>query len=75
MSGDDISAGRLLDEALRFVGNAVVDVVPPDAQRHLLNAQREVLLAVAAIIDHNRDRGGGRDSQRRGGRPSRVELD
>jgi hypothetical protein len=67
---------NLLEDALRTIANALTDVVPADAQIHLLNAQRELLLAVAVIIEHNRARASGRPRPRGGAtRPSRVELD
>lgn len=67
---------NLLDEAFRLVGSAIADVVPAEAQVHLLNAQRELLLAIAVIIEHNRGRATGRGGRRRSPRkPSRVELD
>lgn len=73
--------GRLLEEA----GHILSEIVPPEAQTHLLNAQRELLLAVAITIEHNASRrvtkpratpkrsGAARKRQSR--RPSRVELD
>jgi hypothetical protein len=66
---------NLLDDALRLIGGAVTDVVPPEAQVHLLNAQRELLLAIAAIIEHNRARAAGRPRTPARTAPSRVELD
>ncbi|MFN2451494.1 MAG: hypothetical protein ABR541_03995 [Candidatus Dormibacteria bacterium] len=43
----------LVEDALRSVLGAVKDVVPMDAQLHLLAAQRELILAVAALIEHH----------------------
>jgi hypothetical protein len=34
------------------LGGAVRDVVPPEAQLHLLNAQRELLTAIVIIYEH-----------------------
>jgi len=34
------------------IGGLVRDVIPPDAQRHLLNAQRELLTALFLIYEH-----------------------
>jgi hypothetical protein len=81
---------RLVDDATRILGS-LGDLVPPEAQRHLLNAQRELLLAVAAMIDHHTQapptadaaatkapgRGGKRTrgDASRSRRPSRVELE
>jgi hypothetical protein len=54
--------------------------VPPEAQVHLLNAQRELLLAVSVTVQHHLDRR--RDSAgvdggpgRRSRRPVKVELE
>ena len=66
---------NMLDDALRMIGGAVSDVVPADAQVHLFNAQRELLLAIAVIIEHNRSRATGTPRKRAGSKPSRVELD
>ena len=73
---------RLVEEATRLVGTSFSDIVPPEAQGHLFNAQRELLLAVAATIEHNTSRGAPRTRRRQAGggkaqprRPSRVELD
>ena len=79
---------ELVDDAARTLGTSFSDIVPPEAQRHLLNAQRELLLAVAAMIEHHtREPRGGhtaaagrRGSEREAGtarsrRPSRVELE
>ena len=82
---------KLVDEASRMLGTSLGDLVPPEAQRHLLNAQRELLLAVAAMIEHHtqtapaaeppstESSGRGRKRTRgdagRSRRPSRVELE
>ncbi len=78
---------RLVDEASRILGTSFSDIIPPEAQRHLLIAQRELLLALAAMIEHHTQRpeeatepaAGGRKRSRSGTarsrRPSRVELE
>jgi hypothetical protein len=79
---------RLVEEASRIFGTSFSDIVPPEAQRHLLIAQRELLLALAAMIEHHTTRqpapstespSGGRRRSRSGTersrRPSRVELE
>ena len=72
--------GRILEEA----GHVFSEIVPPEAQTHLLNAQRELLLAVALTIEHNSTRRvtkprTTRAKQQRSKpaakRPSRVKLD
>jgi len=34
------------------LGSAVQDMIPPEAQHHLLNAQRELLTALFLIYEH-----------------------
>jgi hypothetical protein len=86
-----LDPAKLVDDAARLVGSSLGDLVPPAAQRHLLNAQRELLLAVAALIDHHMqsseeseapDEGAvGRSGKKtragtgRSRRPARVELE
>jgi hypothetical protein len=48
-----LDPAKLVDDAARLVGSSLGDLIPPAAQRHLLNAQRELLLAVAALIEHH----------------------
>jgi len=48
-----VCPARFVDDATRVLGTSLGDLVPPEAQRHLLNAQRELLLAVAAMIEHH----------------------
>ena len=77
---------RLVDEASRILGTSFGDLVPPEAQRHLLIAQRELLLALAAMIEHHTrqpapaeagapGRKRSRSGTERSRRPSRVELE
>ena len=78
---------RLVQNASQMLGVSLGDIVPPEAQRHLLNAQRELLLAVMVTIDHNTSRGARtattttarrRSAKRKSPsrhRPSRVELE
>ena len=77
MSGrHDDPPPNLLEEALRKLSGVMTDVVPSEAQGHLLNAQRELLRAVAVIVDHNRQRATGDPGRTRSTRrPSRVQLD
>jgi hypothetical protein len=86
-----VCPARLVDDATRILGTSLGDLVPPEAQRHLLNAQRELLLAVAAMIEHHtqtapaserstkgtRGSGGKRTRKETGRsrRPSPVELE
>jgi hypothetical protein len=75
-------AARLADDIGRRLGLVLGDVVPPEAQKHLLNAQRELLLAIVVTVEHNASRGqptkpGSKRRTRKSAspRPSRVELD
>ena len=82
-----VCPSRLVEEASKILGTSFSDIVPPEAQRHLLIAQRELLLAVAAMIEHHTSHpapstespSGGRRRSRSGTersrRPSRVELE
>jgi len=61
------------------IGALLKDVVPPDAQHHLLNAQRELLTALLLIYEHQ---SGARRSaprkkvaQSRSRRVSRIKID
>ncbi|HEX6539342.1 MAG TPA: hypothetical protein VF155_09200 [Candidatus Dormibacteraeota bacterium] len=78
---------RLAQSASQLLGQSLSELVPPEAQRHLLNAQRELLLAAMVTIEHNTSRGRAAPAPRarkrgtaakrapRTRRPSRVELD
>ena len=78
---DDGHAPKLLSDAARLLANSLGELVPPEAQLHLLNAQRELLLAIAVIIEHNSGRTPRRPRTRKTSRtpatrrPKRVELD
>jgi hypothetical protein len=45
----------VLQEAAYRVGGLVREFVPPEAQLHLLNAQRELLTALILIYEHQAD--------------------
>jgi hypothetical protein len=65
---------RLLGEAGQLLGSTVDELLPPDAQIHLLNAQRELLLAVKVTVEHHmRHREAADPAERR--RPVRVEIE
>jgi hypothetical protein len=78
---EDGHAPKLLSDAARLLANSLGELVPPEAQLHLLNAQRELLLAIAVIIEHNSGRSPRRPRARKPAstpasrRPKRVELD
>ena len=72
---------KVLSDAARLLAGSVTELVPVEAQQHLLNAQRELLLAIALIIEHNAGRTPRNPRARRPARtpatrrPKRVELD
>jgi hypothetical protein len=77
-----VCPARWFGEAGQLLTSSLNEMVPPEAQRHLMTAQRELLLAVALTIEHNAARASGnpRPSRQRGAktkrrRPSRVELE
>jgi hypothetical protein len=68
----------VLEEAGRQLGK----LVPPEAVSHFLNAQREVVLGITALLEHGNPpastRAGGRrapTTQVRSRRPRRVIVD
>jgi len=78
-----VCPARLAEEAGHVLGMTLSDVVPPDAQAHLLNAQRELLLALIITVEHNASRvrrqpakgGRKRGSASTARRPKRVAID
>ena len=76
-----MSPPKVLSDAVRLLAEYIGEVVPPEAQLHLLNAQRELLLALAVIIEHNSGRTPRRPRARKAAtkpasrRPKRVQLD
>jgi len=77
----DAGVNKVLSDAARLLASSLGELVPPEAQLHLLNAQRELLLAIAVIIEHNsgrtprRPRARASKSKATARRPKRVELD
>jgi hypothetical protein len=66
---------RLLGDAGHLMGSTVNELLPPDAQIHLLNAQRELLVAVKLTVEHHRRN---REAAADGGarrRPVKVEIE
>lgn len=52
----DSGLEHILDETARLISTSIAEVVPPEAQIHLLRAQRELLMAVSLTIEHNAQR-------------------
>ena len=68
MSRDGERAIELINELATRVGNILSDMVPPSAQVHLLNAQRELITALVLIYEHRVTTG----ANPRSGRPGRT---
>jgi len=47
-----VCPARLAEEAGHVLGVTLSDVVPPEAQVHLLNAQRELITALMLIYEN-----------------------
>ena len=52
MSRDGERLIELVSELGTRMGNLLTDMVPPSAQVHLLNAQRELITALVLIYEH-----------------------
>jgi hypothetical protein len=70
MSRDGERVIELVSELASRMGNLVQDMVPPSAQVHLLNAQRELITALVLIYENrvSGDTGGARRRTASGGR-------
>lgn len=66
MSRDGERAIELVNELATRVGNLLSDMVPPSAQVHLLNAQRELITALVLIYENRVTTGSGARSRRSG---------
>ncbi len=69
--------GRFASEAAQLAGSAFGELVPPEAQVHLLNAQRELFMALKVTIEHHarREQADERAARRESRRPVKVELE
>jgi hypothetical protein len=75
MSRDGERVIELASELASRMGNLLQDMVPPSAQVHLLNAQRELITALVLIYEHRvtgEGRGGQAGSRRSAGGSRRV---
>jgi hypothetical protein len=78
-----VDPGKIIADVMQLLASVLGEFVPTEAQLHLLNAQRELLLALAVIIEHNSTRTPRQPRGRRRApkattttrRPKRVELD
>jgi hypothetical protein len=71
MSRDGERVIELVNELATRAGNLLSDMVPPSAQVHLLNAQRELITALVLIYENRVTTGSGSRS-RRGGASGRT---
>lgn len=69
--------GRIATEAAQLAGSAFNELIPPEAQVHLVNAQRELILALTATIEHHarRTQSEERRARREARRPVKIEVD
>jgi hypothetical protein len=68
--------GRFAAEAAQVAGSAFGELVPPEAQVHLLNAQRELFMALKVTIEHHarREQAEEKRARRESRRPVKVEV-
>jgi hypothetical protein len=68
--------GRFAAEAAQVAGSAFGELVPPEAQVHLLNAQRELFMALKVTIEHHarREQAEEKRARRESRRPGKVEV-
>jgi hypothetical protein len=69
--------GRIATDAAQLAGSAFGELVPPEAQVHLINAQRELFLALKVTIEHHarHSQADEKRARRESRRPVRVELE
>ena len=72
MSRDGERVIELINELGSRVGNVLSDMVPPAAQVHLLNAQRELITALVLIYEHRVTTGSDERPRRRAAGAKRV---
>jgi hypothetical protein len=64
-------AARLLQEGVARAASELGELVPQESRAHLLKAQRELLLAAAAAVEHRRRHQGSPARHR----PHKIVLD
>jgi hypothetical protein len=69
--------GRIAAEAAHLAGTAFSELIPPEAQAHLIKAQAELYLAVKATIEHHARHVQSEERRARRGsrRPVKIEVD
>ena len=66
---------RVLGDAGELLGSAVNELVPPEAQVHLINAQRELLLAMTLTLEHHLRHTKAAQERARRRRPAKVDIE
>jgi hypothetical protein len=69
--------GRIASEAAQLAGTAFSELIPPEAQAHLIKAQAELFLAVKVTIEHHARhvQTEERRARREARRPVKIELE
>jgi hypothetical protein len=69
--------GKFAADAAQLAGTAFNDLIPPEAQIHLINAQRELFMALKVTIEHHARHAQTeeRKARREARRPVKVELE
>jgi hypothetical protein len=69
--------GRIAGEAAQLAGTAFSELIPTEAQVHLVNAQRELFLALKVTIEHHarHQQAEERRARRESRRPTKIELE
>jgi hypothetical protein len=69
--------GRIAADAAQLAGTAFSELIPPEAQGHLLNAQHELFMALKVTIEHHARHAQSeeRRARREARRPVKIELE
>jgi hypothetical protein len=69
--------GRIAAEAAHLAGTAFSELIPPEAQTHLIKAQAELFLALKVTIEHHARhmQSEERRTRRESRRPVKIELE
>jgi len=69
--------GRIAGEAAQLAGAAFSELIPPEAQTHLIKAQAELFLALKVTLEHHARhvQSEERRTRREARRPVKIELE
>ncbi len=69
--------GRIAAEAAQLAGATFNELVPPEAQIHLINAQRELVLALTVTLEHHARhvQSEERKARREARRPVKIQVE